>query len=195
MLKASIAKLEYVVNCLWWRLNVSCVKQRNRPNVSFYGVGLLSKGSVDRTTLLELIAQLGTQLRCSFNPQVGVSQEHHLPSAHQTQWESVLYASCMHDAWLKALTVIRLISITDLIVPSSNPTGAHPQPLLCKPTTVSGAMLLAYLFLSAILAVTVGDRDISAENIASPYAHVKQAVESHFQLMASNDAGEGFCSC
>ena len=28
--------------------------------------GLLSKGSVDRTTLLELIAQLGTQLRCSF---------------------------------------------------------------------------------------------------------------------------------
>ena len=43
-------------------------------------------------------------------------------------------------------------------------------------------MLLAYSFLLAILAVTVGDRDISAENIASPYAHVKQAVESHFQL-------------
>ena len=41
----------------------------------FTGVGLLTKGSVDRTTLLELIAQLGTQLRCSFNPQVSASQE------------------------------------------------------------------------------------------------------------------------
>ena len=36
-------------------------------------VRLLTKGPVDRTTLLELIAQLGIQLRCSFNPQVGVS--------------------------------------------------------------------------------------------------------------------------
>ena len=35
----------------------------------------LTKGPVDRTTLLELIAQLGIQLRYSFNPQVGVSQE------------------------------------------------------------------------------------------------------------------------
>ena len=88
----------------------------------------------------------------------------------------------MHDAWLKALTVIRLISITDLIVPSSNPTGAHLLTHTLQPSTMSGAMLLAYLFLSATLAVTVGDRDISAENIASPYAHVKQAVESHFQF-------------
>ena len=46
----------------------------NETSLILYGsFGLLSKGSVDRTTLLELIAQLGTQLRCSFNPQVSVS--------------------------------------------------------------------------------------------------------------------------
>ena len=50
----------------------------NGRDVSFLReIGLLvrslTKGPVDRTTLLELIAQLGIQLRCSFNPQVGVS--------------------------------------------------------------------------------------------------------------------------
>ena len=77
----------------------------------------------------------------------------------------------------------RLISITGFIAPSSNPTGAHPQTYFATFLKVSGAMLFACLFLSAILAGTVGDLDISAENIASPYAHVKQAVESHFQLI------------
>ena len=46
-------------------------------------------------------------------------------------------------------------------------------------------MPLAYTFLLAILALTVGDSDLSAipaENIASSYAHVEQAVDSHFQL-------------
>ena len=58
------------------RLNVSDAKQWTR---CFFlrEIGLLvrslTKGPVDRTTLLELIAQLGIQLRCSFNPQVGVS--------------------------------------------------------------------------------------------------------------------------
>ena len=58
---------------------VSYAKQRNRHKVFLQEIGLLvrslTKGPVDRTTLLELIAQLGIQLRYSFNPQVGVSQE------------------------------------------------------------------------------------------------------------------------
>ena len=68
----------------------------------------MTQRSVDRTTLLELIAQFfefptGT---CCFNEYQG------LPSAHQTQWE---YApSCTICVWrmAQASKVTRLISVT-----------------------------------------------------------------------------------
>ena len=53
----------------------------------------LTKGPVDRTTLLELIAQLGIQLRYSFNPQVGVSQES--PPAQRSPDSLGMYTICI----------------------------------------------------------------------------------------------------
>ena len=45
------------------------------------------------------------------------------------------------------------------------------------------AMLLAYSsFAACCAAQSSPDRDVYDENSASPYAHVEQTVDSHFQL-------------
>ena len=75
----------------------------------------MTQRSVDRTTLLELIAQF-----FEFPTGTCCSQEYHgLPSAHQTQWEYAFICTCMRPcAWLKALTVSRLRSVTGFTDPS-----------------------------------------------------------------------------
>ena len=53
------------------------------------------------------------------------------------------------------------------------------------------AMLLAYSsFAACCAAQSSPDRDVYDENSASPYAHVEQTVDSHFQLSTTPILGK-----
>ena len=131
---------------------------------------------MDRTTLLLLIAQF-----FEFPTGTCCSQEYHgLPSAHQTQWEYAFICTCMRPcAWLKALTVSRLRSITGPTVPFITRGKTYLFLVLTMPCAMLSAWLLFALSSADLSDPDKGLSEEKEQALASPYA---QLITSHFQL-------------